>query len=103
MKFNEYWGPSNKMRRAPRNCVTKDLCGNCCSLPCECTIINVPPHVAKQLTMMYGTINKQTNDKSPVQSREKSESSQHNKYTYVDIQQINTGLQLPDSQHTTVK
>ena len=103
MKFNEDWGPSNKMQRAPRNCVTKDLCGNYCSLPCECNIINVPPHVAKQLTMIYGTINKQTNDKSPVQLRGNSESSQHNKYAYGDIQQINTGLQLPDSQQTTVK
>ena len=55
-------------------------------------LVFVSPHVAEQLTMMYGTINKQTNDKSPVQLRENSESFQHNKYAYVDIQQINTGL-----------
>ena len=98
MKFNEDCGPSKRMWRASGNCVTKDLCGNCCSLPCECTIINVPSHVGKELSMMFGTINKQQNDKSQVKLGENSASCQqvklgknsascqHKKYSYVDIQ-----------------
>ena len=61
MKFNEDCVPSKRMHRASGNCVTKDLCGNCCSLPCECMIINVPSHVGKHLSIMFGTSNKQQN------------------------------------------
>ena len=115
MKFNEDCGPSKRMWRASRNCVTKDSCGNCCSLPCECTIINVPSHVGKELSMMFGTINKQQNDKSQVKLGENSasckwvilgensESCQHKKCSHVDIQKMSADLQLSGSQHTTVK
>ena len=74
MKFNIDCGPLKRMRRASRNCVTKDLCGNCCSLPCECTIINVSSHVGKELSMMFGTTNKHQNDKSQVKLGENSAS-----------------------------
>ena len=115
MKFNEDCGPSKRMQRASGNCVTKDLCGNCCSLPCDCTIINVSSHVGKELSMMFGTINKQQNDKSQVKLGgnsasckqvklgENSASCQHKKYSHVEIQKMSADLQLSDSQHTTVK
>ena len=76
MKFNEECGPSKRICRASRNYVTKDLCGNCCSLPCECTIINVSSNVGKELSMMFGTTNKQQNDKSQVKLGENSASCQ---------------------------
>ena len=103
MKFNEDCGPSKRMQRASRNCVTKDLCGNCCSLPCECTIINVPFHVGKELSVMFGTIKKQQNNVSQVKWGENSALCQHKKYSHVDIQKMSADLQLPGSQHTTVK
>ena len=115
MKFNEDCGPSKRMWRASRNCVTKFLCGNCCSLPCECTVINVSSHVGKELSMMSGTINKQQNDISQVKLgensalcqwvklEENSASCQHKKHSHVDIQKMSADLQLPGSQHTRVK
>ena len=77
--------PSKRMWRASGNCVTKDLCGNCFSLLCECTIINVPSHVGKHLSLMFGTSNKQQNDKSHVKLGENGASCQHKKYSHVDI------------------
>ena len=80
MKFNEDCIPSKRMRRTSGNCVTKDLCGNCCSLPCECTIINVPSHVGKHLSVMFGTSNKEQNEKSHVKLGTNSASCQLKKY-----------------------
>ena len=110
MKFNEDCGPSKRMHRASGNCVTKDLCGNCCSLPCECTIINVPSHVGKELSMMFGAINKQQNDKSQVKLRgnsvsrqwvkleENGASCQHKKYSHVDIQKMSVDFLIVNIQ-----
>ena len=53
--------------------------------------------------MMFGTINKQQNDKSQVKLGENSASCQHKKYSHVDIQKMSADLELSDSQHTTVK
>ena len=92
MKFNEDCVPSKRMQRASRNCVTKDLCGNCCSLACECTIINVPSHVGKHLSTMFGTSNKQQNDKSQFKLGESSASCQHRQYSHVDIQKLSADL-----------
>ena len=103
MKFNEDSGPSKRMQRAYGNCVTKDLCGNCCSLPCECTIINVSSNTGKELSVMFGTINKQQNDKSQVKLGENSASCQHKKYSHGEIKKMSADLQLSDGQHTTVK
>ena len=100
MKFNEDYVQLKRTRRGSRNCVTKDLCGNCCSLPCECTIITVPSHVGKHLSIMFGTRNKQQNDKPQVKL---GENSQHKKYSHVDIQKLSADLQLSDSQNTTLK
>ena len=52
---------------------------------------------------MFGTINKQQNDKSQVKLGKNSASCQHKKYSHVDIQKMSADLQLSDSQHTTVK
>ena len=103
IKFDENCVPSKRMQRASGNCVTKDLCGNCFSLPCECTIINVPSHIGKHLSLMFGTSNKQQNDKSYVKLDENSASCQHKKYSHVDIQKLSADLQFPYSENTTLK
>ena len=53
--------------------------------------------------MMFGTSNKQQNNKSQVKLGKNSASCQHKKYSHVDIQKLSTDLQLSDSQHTTLK
>ena len=103
MKFNEDCVPLKRIQRASINCVTKDLCGSCCSLPYEYAIINVPSFVGKHLSVMFGTSNKQQNDKSQVKLGENSASCQHKKYLHVDIQKLTADLQLSDSQNTTLK
>ena len=64
---------------------------------------------------MFGTINRQQNDKSQVKLGENSASCQwvklgensascqHKKCSHVNIQKMSTDLQLSGSQHTTVK
>ena len=91
------------------------ICVEIVVLYCECTIINVPSHVGKELSMMFGTINKQQNDKSQVKLGENSASCQGvklgensascqpKKYSHVDIQKMSADLQLSGSQHITVK
>ena len=52
---------------------------------------------------MFGTSNKQQNDKSQVKLGEDSASCQHKKYSHVDIQKLSADFQLSDSQNTTLK
>ena len=52
---------------------------------------------------MFGTSNKQQNDKSHVKFGENSASCQHIKYLHVDIQKLSADLQFPDSENTTLK
>ena len=65
--------------------------------------INVPSHVGKHLCLMFGTSNKQQNDKSHVKFGENSASCQHKKCSHVDIQKLSADLQFPDSENTTLK
>ena len=52
---------------------------------------------------MFGTSNKQQNDKSHDKLGENSASCQHKKYSHVDIQKLSAYLQFPCSENTTLK
>ena len=52
---------------------------------------------------MFGTSNKQQNDKSQVKLGGNSASCQHKKYSHVGTQKLTADLQLSDSQNTTLK
>ena len=52
---------------------------------------------------MFGTSNKQQNDKSHVKLGENTASCQHKKYSHVDIQKLSADLKFPCSENTILK